>query len=359
MDAPSPGYPPSATPIQYVPVPAPPPRRSGWGLLFTLAILAVLGMSLLLNFGLLGAVGMSVEGRTLTEKHHSLSRTALDKIALIRVEGTILEGDGFVKEQIDQVRDDDRVKAIVLRVDSPGGTVTGSDFIYHHLRELAEAKKVPIVVSMGSLAASGGYYVSMAVGDTPKSIYAEPTTWTGSIGVIIPHYNVAGLMQEWKIQSDSISSHPLKGMGSITKEMTPEERAIFQGLVDESFTRFKQIIAAGRPGFRGDDGQAKLDKLATGQVFTSDQAKANGLIDEVGFVEAAISRAVELAGADEASIRVVKYERPVSLVDVLIGGQAQARSFDATALLNLATPKAYYLTTLLPAVLTTQPGRAH
>lgn len=350
MDVPSPGYPHSATPIQYVPVPMQPPRRRWLGLV-TFALLALLAMSLLLNFGLLGAVGLS-ENRRLTEKHHSLSRTALDKIALIRVEGTILEGDGFVKDQIDQVRDDERVKAIVLRVDSPGGTVTGSDFIYHHLRELAEARKIPLVVSMGSLAASGGYYVSMAVGDTPKSIYAEPTTWTGSIGVIIPHYNVAGLMKEWKIESDSVSSHPLKGMGSFTKQMTPEERAIFQGLVDESFGRFKQIIAAGRPAFRGDEGQAKLDKLATGQVFTSDQAKSNGLIDEVGFVEAAIGRAVELAGTDAESVRVVEYEKPVGLIDVLIGGQAQARPFDASMLLNLATPKAYYLTTLLPAVMT-------
>jgi protease-4 len=352
MDAPNAGYPPSATPIQYVPVPMQPPRRRWLGV-FVFLLLAMLAFSTLLIFGLLGAVGLSVD-QPLTEKHHSLSRTALDKIALIRIEGTILEGDGFVKDQIDQVREDRRVKAIVLRVDSPGGTVTGSDFMYHHLRELVEEKQIPIVVSMGSLAASGGYYVSMAVGDTPKSIYAEPTTWTGSIGVIIPHYNVAGLMEEWKIESDSVSSHPLKGMGSFTKKMTPEERAIFQGLVDESFSRFKQIIAAGRPAFRGDEGQAKLDKLATGQVYTSEQAKSNGLIDEIGFVEAAISRAVELAKVDEKSVRVVEYERPVGIVDILMGAQAKAPTFDASLLVNLATPKAYYLTTLLPALLSNQ-----
>ena len=104
-------------------------------------------------------------------------------MAIITVSGVIVDGDGYVKKQIERVRQDEDVKAIVLRVNTPGGTVTGSDYILHHLNRLRAERKLPLVVSMGSVAASGGYYVSMAVGDQPQSIYAEPTTTTGSIGV--------------------------------------------------------------------------------------------------------------------------------------------------------------------------------
>ena len=113
------------------------------------------------------------------ERFHSGAEKGRDKVAIIALRGVIMEGDGFVKRQIDRVRKDKRVKAIVLRVDSPGGTVTGSDYIYHHLKRLRQERDIPLVVSMGSIAASGGYYVSMAVGDQERTIFAEPTTTTG------------------------------------------------------------------------------------------------------------------------------------------------------------------------------------
>ena len=146
-------------------------------------------------------------------------------MAIISVEGVILEAeDGFVKRQIDRVMDDKNVKAVVLRVDSPGGSVSGSDYIYHHLRNMLEKRKIPMVVSMGSIAASGGYYVSMAVGHEPDTIFAEPTAFTGSIGVIIPHYELAGLMEKIGAKEDTIISNPLKGMGSFARPMTKQER---------------------------------------------------------------------------------------------------------------------------------------
>ena len=131
------------------------------------------------------------------ERYHSLAKNASKKIAIINVQGLITEGDGFVKKQIDRVKQDPDVVGVVLRVDSPGGTVTGSDYIYHHLRKLAEDRKLPLVVSMGGICASGGYYISMAVGDEPDAIFAEPMTWTGSIGVIIPHYDFSGLLGKY------------------------------------------------------------------------------------------------------------------------------------------------------------------
>ena len=166
----------------------------------------------------------------ISEIYHSLSKDADDKIAIIQATGVIADPKGFVKKQMNRIREDDDVKAIVLRVNSPGGTVTASDYIYHHLSELVEDRDLPIVVSMGGIAASGGYYIAMAVGDTEDSIFAEPTTTTGSIGVIVPHYDLSGLLKDYNVKNDSIVSHPRKNMLSMTKSVSAEDRAIMQDL---------------------------------------------------------------------------------------------------------------------------------
>lgn len=290
------------------------------------------------------------------EKFHSLSETAQQKIAIINVSGAIMESDGFVKKQIDRVREDDSVVGVVLRIDSPGGTVTGSDYLYHHLRELREERELPLVVSMGSMCASGGYYIAMAVGDTENTIFAEPTSWTGSIGVVIPHYDFSGLLQNYDIKDDSIASHKYKLMGSPTRKLDPEERAeereLFQELVNISFESFKEIVKSGRPEFRNDP--AALDKVATGQIFTAKQAVDNGLVDEIGFVEKAIERAAELAGHDPESLRCVKYDPPPNPFESLMGVKAPQPNMlagDLRTFLDLTAPRAYYLCTWLPAVL--------
>jgi protease-4 len=247
-------------------------------LLLTLFVLAFLG-SMALNFLLVLIVGLSAaEGeRRVQEKHLSHNRAAADKVAVIAVEGVIMQGeDGFVKRQIDRVAEDENVKAVVLRVDSPGGSVSASDYIHHHLREMLKKRKIPMVVSMGGIAASGGYYVSMAVGHSPNVIFAEPTCFTGSIGVIIPHYNLGEMLGKIGVAEDSVASGPLKEMGTLSRAMTAQERTLFQGLVDDSFSRFKEIIRSGRLKFQKDP--AALDKLATGQVFAADRAKENGLV---------------------------------------------------------------------------------
>jgi protease-4 len=324
-------------------------RRPLWRVLtpILVGLLLFCGLPLGVLFILSGS-GFSLDpDNRAIERHHSLERYASHKVAIIRIEGPILDGEGFVKDQIDRVRDDEDVKAVVVRVSSPGGTVAGSDYMYHHLNKLRQERSLPMVVSMGDMAASGGYYVSMAVGDTPESIFAEPTTWTGSIGVIIPHYNVAGLMEKWQIESDSVASHRLKGMGSMTKRMTEEERTIFQSLVDEMFDRFKEIVKSGRPKFRSDP--SALDAIATGQVFTTKQALANGLVDKEGFIEEAIVRAIVLAKLDKSDVEVIEYLQPLTL-ESLVFGAARSQQPGLAELLELATPKAYYLCTLLPGV---------
>ncbi len=328
------------------------PRRPGCGRSCLLTVLVVLLLiSLSANLGWLFGTGMETPTK-LREKYVALNRFGENKVAIISLEGMIIEGrNSFTKRQIDQAMKDDRVKAVVLRVNSPGGTVTGADYLYHYLKELS-AKK-PLVVSMGSIAASGGYYVSMAVGDRPDTIFAEPTTWTGSIGVIIPHYNLAGLFGQLGVEEDSIASHRLKNMGSLARKMTEEEKEIFQQLVDESFARFKHIIRQGRPKFR--DQPEALDPLATGQVFTAEQALKAGLVDKIGFLEEAIDRAIELAGISREETCVLEYKREPSLSALLFGGQIRTPRWDVTKLLDPSTPQAYYLFTRFAPLIRSDP----
>lgn len=346
-----------STPIyaQVIREPQPAPKRkSFWGRLVMVLLVVGLAGSLLLNALLAGSLQLAsvdTDGRV-HEKFYSHDRQAPDKVAIISIEGTILDAEGFVKRQIDHATKDKAVRAVVLRVNSPGGSVSASDFLLHQLQKLRTDRKIPVVVSMGGIAASGGYYVAMSVGDQTDSIFAEPATWTGSIGVVIPHYNFAELFDKWGIKEDSIASHRLKTMGSLAKPMTEEERKIFQSLVDGAFERFKSIIKNGRPKFR--KAPELLDKVATGQVFTADQAQQAGLVDKIGFLDDAIDRAIALAQLDSEKVQVVKYKRELGLAGLLFGAEGQSRVADISALLDLATPRAYYLCTWIPALIRNQ-----
>jgi protease IV len=292
------------------------------------------------------------------EKYVSGDKMAQDKVAIITISGVITEAEGFVKHQIDKVKDDKHVKAVVVRVDSPGGTVSGSDYLFHHLKKLRDDKSIPLVVSMGGMAASGGYYVSMAVGDKPDTIFAEPTCSTGSIGVMIPHYDLSGLLAKFNIKDDSLATHPRKLMLSMTREMTSEERELIQAHIEDMFVRFKEIVKEGRPQFKNNP--EALDKLATGEIFTATKALENTLIDKIGFMEDAIDRALELASLDKDKTKVVKFKRPVSLSDGLLFGRAPegsaVQAVNLSLLLELSTPRAWFMCTSLPALVTT--GRA-
>jgi protease-4 len=325
-------------------------QRDGWAA--TYRLLATIGWAGFVICGL-WALGQLVAFASyfdttggLTERYHSGSKFAADKVAVLHISGVIMDGQGFVKRQIDRIKQDDSVKAVVLRVNSPGGTITGSDYILHHLNKLREDRKIPLVVSMGSIAASGGYYVSMAVGDQQDTIFAEPTTTTGSIGVIVPHYDVSGLMQRFDVKDDSVASHPRKQMLSMTRPMNDDDRLLVERYVNEAFDRFKEIVKSGRPAFRTDD--ETLDRLATGEVFTARQALEHGLIDQIGFIEDAIEHAVALAGLEQESTRVVDFERPVTLMDVVGLNQVHERQQSPLeSLLELTVPRAYYLCTSL------------
>ena len=290
------------------------------------------------------------------EQYHSLTELASNKIAIVEIRGAIMGGEGFARHQLDQVKADESVRAIVLRIDSPGGTVSGSDELHYRLKKLTSDRNLPVVVSMGSIAASGGYYIAMANGGQDDTIFAEPSTITGSIGVIIPHFDFSQLLKRFDVTDDSITSGPLKEMLSVTKNRSPElakkEREIVQDLVDEMFTRFKDIVRKGRPKL--DD--KTIESVTTGQVFTANQAITFGLIDKIGFLEDAIARAVVLADLQEDSVRVIQYKKPQGLFDELLGGASQARSFNSLEMLvEWTTPRAWYLCSWWPVITTSYP----
>jgi protease-4 len=332
--------------------------RGRWGgrLAWTIA-----GISLLVALGSVAANARYFQQDSrLLEHHHSLSRTAPAKVAIVDVAGAILGGSGFARAQLDRIKEDASVRAVVLRVDSPGGTVSGSDELHYRLAAIARERDLPVVVSMGGIAASGGYYVAMANGGRDDVIFAEPSTLTGSIGVIIPHFDVSKLLKRFDIEDDSIASGPLKQMLSPTKERGPElaerERAILQALVDEMFGRFKEIVKQGRPKL--DD--AALARVATGQIFTAQQALDAGLVDRIGFLEDAVNRAVELAGLTATTARVVRYSRPRGFLQELVDGGISAQSrgpglaASLEAFADWTTPRAWYLCSWWPALVTSR-----
>lgn len=332
-------------------------RSSGLGMLVAMTgWLGFFGCGLVLLLFIVIAVAAIPDPNSLETKVIGGNEEASDKVAIITIDGVIsdAEDEGFVKRQIDAVAKDDEVKAVVIRVDSPGGAVTGADYLFHHLKKLKKEKGVPVVVSMGGMAASGGYYVSMAVGDQKDSIYAEPTTTTGSIGVIIPHYDISGLLARFDVKDDSISSHERKQMLTMTRPINPEHRQIIQGYVNETFDRFKSIVKEGRPKFSKDS--AALDKLATGEIFSADQAVKSGLVDKIGFLEDAVDRAIALASLTKDDVQVVKYKKPVNFLDefALMQSRSSRGSLCVDDLLEMSTPRAYYLVTSLPALATSR-----
>ncbi|MCG8587511.1 MAG: signal peptide peptidase SppA [Pirellulales bacterium] len=370
MEPQSPDNTPSSTNAEAkapTPVPVPLEQKiilqapSPWGRFGWKIVVFALVVSLLVNVYLSSQQQTySAASSKVNERFVSGDEKAKQKVAIVRLSGTIMKGDGFVKQQIDRALKDDDVKAIVLRVDTPGGTVTGSNYIYHYLKKLSEAK--PVVVSMGGICTSGGYYIAMAAGNRENVMYAEPSTWTGSIGVIIPHYDLSKLLDKWDIKDDSITSGPDKQVGSPTRMLTPEERekerAILQSLVDGSFEQFKEIVLEARKELKADEENQKI--AFSGRIFSAKQAMELGLVDQIGFVEAAITRASELAGiTSDEKFRVVRYTtHQPGLIEVLGGTEASSQpqwAREIRSLMRLAVPRPYYLPNWLPGVLM-EPG---
>lgn len=226
------------------------------------------------------------------------------KVALLRVEGPIIDARDAIDE-LKEYRDDHSVKAIVLRIDSPGGAVAPSQEIYAEVKKACEQKSV--VVSMGSIAASGGYYIASPA----TKILANPGTLTGSIGVIMELPNLEGLMSKIGIKTEVIKSGKYKDMASTFRTMEKEEREILQGVMDNVHNQFIAAVAEGRK-LPVEDVRA----LADGRIFTGEQAKSLRLVDELGTIEDAIAAAAALGGIEGEPDVVTKKEKR-SLIDLL------------------------------------------
>ncbi|MEW4487448.1 signal peptide peptidase SppA [Thalassoglobus sp. JC818] len=302
-------------------------------------LLLALGFSVLMNLGFMASFAeFAVDADQPTEKFHSGTRLADSKIARIQVGFTIMPPyTERIKKTIDHVREDDSVKGVLLVIDSPGGLVSDSHEIYHKLKLLAEKK--PIYVQMKGIAASGGYYIAMG-GGPEAPIYAEPTTWTGSIGVIIPRYNATELAEKVGVKSESLVTGPFKDSLNPFKDLDDQERAVWDAIIEDSFNRFLTVI---------DENRSNLDmeairELATGQVYTADQAVENGLVDEISFESDTIDLLAEKLGL--SSYQVVNYSHPMSLSETLLGATTSLPKveFDpVSSLIDLATPRAFYL----------------
>ena len=226
------------------------------------------------------------------------------KVALIRIEGPILDSKSAVDE-IKEYTKDSSIKAIILRIDSPGGAVAPSQEIYSEVKKAVAKKKV--VVSMGSIAASGGYYIASPA----TRIIANPGTLTGSIGVIMEIPNIEGLLNKIGIKTEVIKSGKNKDIGSMFRGMKREERELLQGLMDNVHEQFIRAVAEGRKKKVED-----VRKIADGRVFTGEQALSYGLVDELGTLEDTTKVAAKLAGITEEP-EVVSKKDKVSIFDIL------------------------------------------
>jgi protease IV len=270
-----------------------------------------------------------------------------DKIVVVPVQGTIAPADDSLggtqptvtpeglADALRQAGQDPTAAAVVLEINSPGGGVTASDEMHQSVLDFKKNTGKPVVVSMGDVAASGGYYISTAA----DRIVAYETTLTGSLGVIIPLNNFAEAADKYGIKQVVIKSGKYKDMGSAFREMKPDEREIFQSIVDEEYSEFVDVISEGR-GIP----EARVREIADGRVYSGIQAKKLGLVDSFGGLDEASATAGNLAGTSDTT--VVRYVQQPSFTDTLLArltpGEPQAEQIMDAAGLNLE-PKPYFL----------------
>ncbi len=256
-------------------------------------------------------------------------------VGIVRVEGTIMSGGSAnslsgaivgsetVVEQLNQANEDPDIKAIVLRINSPGGGVVASDEIHHALLEIEK----PIVVSMSELAASGGYYIAAPA----NYIFATPHTLTGSIGVISEFVTAEEFLDELGVEIIVIAAGEMKDFGNPARDMTDEETAYWRDLLNETHEAFIEVVADGR-GMAAED----VRELADGRVFSGTKAIELGLVDELGYFDDAIAKAAELGGI-AGEPRLVELAPEPGFLDIILGAQSQQVSIPLELMIRQLT----------------------
>jgi protease-4 len=361
-----------------LPASSPPPSSPRFGCLGCAFALSFLGNILaivlvgVLCAGLLYKSGDSTIDKPLPEKYHSGSRTSSDKIAIVRLEGVILEGTlDYLHRQLDQVGADENVKAVVLRINSPGGSITASEDIYRRVRRIVDGdpkRKItarPVIASMGSVAASGGYYVAAPA----AKIYAERSTLTGSIGVYASLPNVKELGKKVGVHMNTIKAGEIKDSGSIFGDMTDREKQVLQDMVDDAYVQFLEVVEKGRPKLTRarmlerftvspirPDPKIPVDPdkppapyvryRADGGTFSAVKAKELDLIDAVGTLDDAIDAAA--AAAEISTYHAIRYKKQLTFTDLLLGVRSnpaptQKSLLDPAGLREALSPRMWYL----------------
>jgi protease-4 len=378
MDMETPPLPPSSVPPPIItpPPPAKPRKSRGW-MIVAIILFALLAISLLGNFTqfISRAItsgfssGLKSGFRTATrDVGPRLDECVLEdndsrrKIAVVTVDGIITDhtvdrsGNNMVdviKAQLDRAKEDDRVKAVILKVDSPGGEVMASDEINKVIAKFQDESRKPVVCSMGSLAASGGYYISVPC----RWIVANELTITGSIGVIMHGWNYRGLMDKVGIAPMTYKSGKFKDMLSgerSTNEIPPEEHAMVQALIDETYGRFTNVVCVGRGQAHKQnqkEGQALIAEWGTyadGRVLSGSDALKYGFVDELGDFDKTVERTKKIAGIHTANLIEYRERYDISDLFSMFGQSGSAHDIKLDLGMDLPKLQAGYLYFLSP-----------
>lgn len=230
-----------------------------------------------------------------------------------------------VQEELRKAEKDSSVKALIMRINSPGGTITASDTVYREIHEFKRRTGMPVIAVIMDVGASGGYYAALAA----DTIVAHPTAVTGSIGVVMLTMNAQGLMEKIGVSPLAIKSGPMKDAGSPFRALSADERAVFQGVIDDMYARFVTLIAKTRhlP-------EARVRGFADGRIYTAEQALSLGLVDRVGYLDEVVDMAKKAAHVEAA--RVIMYHRPREYRASIYAGTPAAPPSAAAAVAQLA-----------------------
>ncbi len=311
-----------------------PPAKKGFSRGTIILLIVAIGLPVLACLGCAGVSLALMSGET-------PSLATGQAVAVIYAEGVIASGTSGsvssassvtparIKADLRRAAADPSVKAVVIRVNSPGGSVVASNEIYKTLKEFEK----PVVFSFGETAASGGYYIACA----GKWIVANPDTLTGSIGVISELPNADELMKKIGVQVVVIKSGANKDIGSPFRPMTDDEKRLWQAVIDQAYEGFVQVVATGR-GLPED----KVRQIGDGRVYSGKQAKELGLVDQLGYLEDAIDKAGELGGI-KGKPRMIEYKHTPTLIEALTGSASRAPALSLEQLLGLdAVPRLEY-----------------
>ncbi|MBC2140835.1 signal peptide peptidase SppA [Listeria innocua] len=274
-----------------------------------------------------------------------------DTIAVLSVDGTIQDtgeagslfsetgyNHAFFMEQLEEVRNNDAIQGVLLYVNSPGGGVMESAQIRDKILQIKKERKIPFYVSMGSMAASGGYYISAPA----DKIFASKETLTGSLGVIMQGYDYSELMKKLGVSDNTIKSGAYKDIMSGTRPMTDDEKKIMQSMIDDSYNEFVKVVATGR-GMS----EEQVRKIADGRIYDGRQAKENGLIDAFGYQEDALEALKKEKDLKDAT--VIQYDAPESFSSLfsVAAQKMSGQNADITQLIKLTgtlkAPRMMYL----------------